>query len=450
MSAVRHLSWLGIVRLGLVQTALGAIVVLTTSTLNRVMVVELALAASLPAALVAWHYVIQLSRPLWGHRSDRGGRRSPWIIGGMGVLALGALLATQAVLLMGSSVFWGTALGVLAFMLIGFGVGASGTSLLALLATAAAPSRRPAAASITWIMMILGIVLTAGIAGQMLDPFSAERLITVAAAICAAAFLLTIIAVAGLENGLTLPAGDQSSSAISFRSVLRETWGEKRARDFTIFVFMSMLAYSMQDLILEPFAGLVFGFTVGESTQLTGVQNGGVLLGMILVGLSGVVIKGDKTRWLRRLTAFGCLASGGVLVLIAMTGQGALALPLHPIVFALGFANGVFAVSAIGMMMSFAGGSSAHGEAQAREGIRMGLWGAAQAIAFGLGGLIGAASLDVMRLLAPDDASAFATVFSIEALVFVAAGLLAMRLGLPAANTQRPTIPPHLATEIGS
>ena len=60
------LGWLGIVRLGLVQTALGAIVVLTTSTLNRVMVVELALPAILPGALVAMHYAVQILRPRLG------------------------------------------------------------------------------------------------------------------------------------------------------------------------------------------------------------------------------------------------------------------------------------------------------------------------------------------------------------------------------------------------
>ena len=78
----KSLGWLGIARLGLVQTALGSIVVLTTSTLNRVMMVELALPAVLPAALVAWHYAVQLSRPRWGHGSDGGARRTPWIVGG--------------------------------------------------------------------------------------------------------------------------------------------------------------------------------------------------------------------------------------------------------------------------------------------------------------------------------------------------------------------------------
>ena len=84
------LGWLGIARLGLVQAMLGAVVVLTTSTLNRVMVVELALPALLPGLLVALHYAVQLSRPRMGYGSDVGGRRTPWIMGGMAVLAWAA------------------------------------------------------------------------------------------------------------------------------------------------------------------------------------------------------------------------------------------------------------------------------------------------------------------------------------------------------------------------
>ncbi|NDC59848.1 MAG: MFS transporter, partial [Alphaproteobacteria bacterium] len=71
------LGWVDIVRLGLVQCAIGSIVALCTSTFNRVMVVELALAASVPAGLVAWHYAIQMSRPHWGFASDSGARRTP-------------------------------------------------------------------------------------------------------------------------------------------------------------------------------------------------------------------------------------------------------------------------------------------------------------------------------------------------------------------------------------
>ena len=123
------LGWLGIVRLGLVQSAIGAIVMLATSLLNRVMVVEYALPAALPAGLVAWHYAVQLSRPIWGHGSDRGRRRTPWIVLGMGMLALGALLAIDALGLLAARSAWGLVLSIVAFSMIGAGVGAAGTSL---------------------------------------------------------------------------------------------------------------------------------------------------------------------------------------------------------------------------------------------------------------------------------------------------------------------------------
>lgn len=133
------LGWLGIVRLGLVQAALGAIVVLTTSTINRVMVVELALPAMIPGALVALHHALQLLRPRMGHGSDVGGRGTPWIVGGMAVLAVGGVLSAVATAVMATNLAGGIVLAVLAFALIGAGVSASGTSLLVLVAKRVAP-----------------------------------------------------------------------------------------------------------------------------------------------------------------------------------------------------------------------------------------------------------------------------------------------------------------------
>ena len=173
---MRSLGWLGIFRLGLVQAALGSIVVLTTSTLNRIMVVELSLAALVPGALVGLHYGVQIARPLWGHGSDKGGRRTPWIIGGVGLLALGGFGASVAVAVMASHFTLGLALAVVDFLLIGVGVGAAGTSLLALLASSVAEQRRPAAATLVWLMMIFGIAVTAVVSGKFLDPFSMQRL----------------------------------------------------------------------------------------------------------------------------------------------------------------------------------------------------------------------------------------------------------------------------------
>jgi BCD family chlorophyll transporter-like MFS transporter len=424
---IKPLGWFGIVRLGLVQSSIGAIVMLATSLLNRVMVVEYALPAAFPAGLVAWHYAVQLSRPMWGHGSDRGRRRTPWIIFGMGTLALGSLLAIDALGLLAAHWAWGFALSIVAFSMIGAGVGAAGTSLLALLATQVAPERRAAAASITWIMMVAGIVVTAGIAGALVDPFSLTRLAMVAGGVVSGAFVVTVLAVWGVEQRLIAESiVEETASGPSFGVALREMLEDEEARRFTIFVFLSMLAYSMQDLILEPFAGLLFGFTPGQSTQLSGVQHGGVLAGMILVGVGGSAFGGRSPAGMRRWIIGGCIGSALALTGLSLAARIGPAWPLAANIAALGFANGVFAVAAIGAMMGLAGAGGSGGEG-GREGIRMGVWGAAQAIAFGMGGLIGAVGVDVGRALIGSTPETFTIVFGIEALLFLVAATLALR-----------------------
>ncbi len=410
------LSWVQIFRLGLVQMCLGAVVVLTTSTLNRLMVVELALPAILPGALVALHYAIQLSRPHWGYASDRGGRRTRFIIGGMAVLGLGAFLASVGVLVFETSYGWGLATSILAYTLIGAGVGASGTSLLAMLATATAPRRRAAAATITWLMMIFGIAMTAGIVGALLDPYSHGLLLRIVAAVTLSATLLTALAVWGIEGRVR---HEPEPEAAPFREGFAEVWSEQKARTFTIFIFLSMSAYFMQELILEPYAGLVFGFTPGQSTSLSGAQNGGVFLGMLTVGIAAT---GLKIGSLRGWVVAGCLGSAASLAAITMIGPIGPGGPIVPAVVALGFFNGMFAVAAIGSMMALAGQGRGR-----REGTRMGLWGAAQAIAAGFGGLMGAGAVDLLR--GPlTDTQAFGSVFLAEALLFITAAWMAARI----------------------
>ena len=430
--------WLSIVRLGLVQASIGAVVMLATSLLNRVMVVEYGMAAAIPAGLVALHYAVQLARPVWGHGSDKGHRRTPWIIGGMAVLGSGAMLAILALPLGAAQPVLSVMVAILGFVLIGAGVGAAGTSLLAMLASGVAPKRRAAAAALTWIMMVMGIVLSAGIAGALLEPFSWMRLMQVAGGIAAAALAITVLATFRLERSalLALTAPD-AAPAQSLRDALHAIYAEQEARRFTVFVFLSMLAYSMQDLILEPFAGIVFGMTPAQSTSLSAVQHSGVLIGMIVAGVggsafgtgtSGKPAAGDLRGW---ITA-GCVGSALALASLAVGAGVGPGWPLASNVAALGFANGVFAVSAIGAMMSLAGSGTG-----TKEGVRMGVWGAAQAIAFGLGGLIGALGVDLARR-AESDGQAFQTIFAIEALLFMASAVMAARIAArPAAINLR-------------
>jgi BCD family chlorophyll transporter-like MFS transporter len=413
------LSWFGIIRLGLVQTALGAIVVLTTSTLNRIMVVELQLAALVPGFLVTLHYALQALRPRWGYGSDRGGRRTRWILAGMAILAAGATLAAVSTALMAVSPVAGVALAALAFAMVGIGVGAAGTSLLVLLADEVAEPRRAGAATTVWLMMIAGFVVTSIVAGALLKPFSFERLVLVVGGVCVAALVLATLAIVGVETGRRR---EPDTRAGGFLATLARVWAEPQARAFTIFIFFSMLAYSTQDLILEPYAGLVFGMSPGDSTMLGGAQHGGVFAGMVVVPLLCLLLRRTAAEAFRSFTIFGCLASGAALVAIALGASVGPAYPLAAAVFALGFFNGVFAVAAIAAMMSFAREDGA-----ADAGTRMGVWGAAQAFGFGIGNIAGAGGVDLARGFVAADAAAYQTVFIAEAGIFLAAALLAWR-----------------------
>jgi MFS transporter, BCD family, chlorophyll transporter len=420
----QSLGWIGIFRLGLVQAALGSIVVLMTSTLNRIMVVELHLAAVLPGALVGLHYGVQIARPLWGHSSDTGGRRTPWIIGGMALLSLGGVGAAIAVSLMEQNLTVGLALAVVDYVVIGVGVGAAGTSLLALLASTVSAQRRPAAATLVWLMMIFGIAVTAGVSGKFLDPFSMLRLVEVTMVVSMIAVGLTMLAVAGVEKPASASAATETvRQSASFRESFADAWADPQARLFTIFVFVSMLAYSMQDLILEPFAGLVFAMTPGETTQLSGAQNGAVFCGMLLVGVAGYSLAGRVPSILKYFTVSGCLLSGLALAGLAFSATAAPSWPLRANVLLLGFANGIFAVAAIGSMMALAGAAG-----QSRIGLRMGLWGAAQAIAFGFGGLAGTVLVDLVNAVTGSDAFSYGGVFMLDAFTFLVAAVIALRI----------------------
>jgi len=268
--------------------------------------------------------------------------------------------------------------------------------------------------------MIFGIVATAGATSRMLQPFSLPLLMEVAAKISAAAFLLACVAVIGVEQAPDRQQATAVTAPPRFAAALREVWADRRARRFTLFVFLSMLAYGAQELILEPFAGRVFGLSPAQTAGLTGLQHAGVMAGMVLAGLASLLAGGGRTQAMRAWTVGGCVASALALLALAGAGFAGPAAPLKPLILTLGVANGAFAVSAIGAMMGLASDC-----AGTRAGVRMGLFGAAQALAFGAGSLLSPATSDIFRALLGTPAPAYAAVFCGQAALFLAAACLA-------------------------
>ncbi len=417
------MSWWQLSRLGLVQAAIGAVVVLLTTTINRVIVVELALPATVPGLLVALHFGVQLIlRPRLGHDSDRSGRRTPWILGGLAVCAIGGVGVAASIPVMATNVALGIALASIASVVLGAGVSAAGTPLLALMSERAHPSQRAGAAAITWILMIVGIIITAATSGALLDPFSYTRLIAIAAGIGGIGFLVAVVATYGVERGprpaASLPQRDISDSSHgSFMVALRTVWAEPAARLFASFVFLAMFAYSAQDLILEPFAGIAFGMTPGESTKLSGIHHGGVLIGML-----ATAVLATRRGQLRHWAAAGCLASAITYVALAASPVLGDVRMFTAIVMMLGLANGVFAIGAIGSMMALTGDKT-----DGRAGLRLGVFGAAQALAYATGTMSGAIGVDAAKALLESPLRGYLAVFSVEAVLFAGSAFLALR-----------------------
>lgn len=447
MNALPMFSWLHIARLGLIQACMGAVVVVTTSTLNRIMVVELALPALLPGFLVGFHYLVQMVRPRMGFGADQGRRCTPWMMGGMTVLALGGFLASVATVWMGTELSQGIALSVLAFMLIGFGVSACGTSLLVLMSKRVAQARRAPAATAVWMMMILGFAVTAITVGKQLQPYTPERLLEISMTLSLLVVAVTAMCLWGLEGhpqsvdaNHAMPSVSAEGELISqtsqklknpaeiqkqnFKEALAHVWSEPQAKAFTVFVFLSMLAYSSQDLVLEPFAGALFGLTPGETTQLSGLHHSAVLCGMLLVALAGSARVAGRLGSIQAWMVGGCLVSGVAMLGLCIAAALGPPWPLKPNVFLLGVANGSFSIAAIATMMRLAtqGGEE-------RAGTRMGLWGAAQAIAFGLGGLLGTAASDIAHYFLGAQGTAYSCVFGFETFMFVMSAGCAVWVG---------------------
>ena len=219
---------------------------------------------------------VQVLRPRLGYGSDSGGRRTPWIIGGMAVLAVGGIGAAVATALDGDpSAGRHCARGRRLRhdrnrrrRRRNVAAGAAGK-------TRRPETRRAAAATIVWVMMIVGLHRhhrrSPGICSIPISPASAHSWSSRSSRVAALIADRDRRVEHRSRRAAATPIDAQTRARRSIvpRRAARRSGREPRARRFAIFVFVSMLAYSAQDLILEPFAGMVFGFTPGESTTLS-------------------------------------------------------------------------------------------------------------------------------------------------------------------------------------
>ncbi|NIS81707.1 MAG: MFS transporter [Anaerolineales bacterium] len=407
-------------RLGLRQFAAGMLSVLALGILNRVMKVEMGLDLGLVSLIIGIHYfAAPLAIPL-GHRSDLkpyfGYSRTPYILIGAGLTALATIAAPFAALHLEET--GGTASAALlatgVFLLLGTGIYTAGTAYLSLIADLSPEGERGKAVAVVWSMMMAGILMGVFLGVGILDHYSPERLVTLFTIMGILVAALTVASLWGMERKETQT---RASIGLSERKPWSLMIASPQTKLFFGFLFLGILFLFLQNTVLEPFGGDVFGMSVGETTRFNAFQMVGVLLGMAVSG-----------RWLSRRWGNKSTAGVGLIVAsVAFLGLVVASLTariqiVKPAIFTMGLGMGLFNVGGLALMM----GMSVEGHV----GVYMGSWTLSQALANGLASVGGGYLHDMALASSQSEPIAYAVVFAIEAVGLLGAFALLQRISV--------------------
>jgi BCD family chlorophyll transporter-like MFS transporter len=416
-----------IIRLGLLHVAVAITLVPINSTLNRVMISELGLAATLVAMLVSLPYLFSPIQVWVGGYSDLhpllGYRRTPYIALGLLMCAGGAALAPTAAFTMASAdsgrAAFGVLLGVLAFGAWGMGFNFATVSYLSLATDLAGEEHRARTVGVMWFMLIVSVIVTAILAGRALRPYSVEALYRVFYTTSGVALALGGLSLIGLERR---GAASGTGARQSFPEMLRMIGGNHQARLFFVYLVVLLIALLGQDLLLEPFAADVFAVPVARTTEYTAIWGIALLVALLVAGL--------LTRRLGKLRAAavgGVVAAAG-LALIALSGALGLKALLIAALVIFGFGSGISTATNISLMLDMT--------LDGQVGAFIGAWGMADALARLLGALLSGAARDSIKALTGSPAAAYVTVFLIEALALVVSLILLRRISVSGFRAQ--------------
>lgn len=394
-AATKELPLGRLMRLSLFQMSVGISIVLLNGTLNRVMIVELGVSTLLVSLMVSLPLVFAPFRVLVGfksdnHRSVLGWRRVPYIwmgtllqFGGFAIMPFALLVLSGT----GEGPVWTGQVGAaLAFLLVGAGLHTTQTAGLALATDLAPPDSRPRVVAFLYVMLLFGMVGSAFIFSQLLAEFNEIRLIQIIQGVAVVQLLLNIAALWKQE------ARDPSrTSPDRVRPVFNESWAKFRKSGGSIRVLIALAlgtaAFSMQDILLEPYGAEILKLSVGQTTALTAFFAMGTLVGF---GIAAKTLGKGADPY--RVAGFGAVA--GVFAFSAVI----FAAPLNSVLLfrigatLIGFGGGLFAAGTLTAAMALA--------KDGESGLALGTWGAVQATAAGVGIALGGGIRDAVSSFA--------------------------------------------------
>jgi len=408
-------------QLGLIHVAVAMTLVPINSTLNRVMIKELSISATLVAILASLPYLFSPVQVAIGSYSDRhpilGYRRTPYILTGLILCVLGVIVSPQVAFLIAKNFPLGLLAGIIAFGAWGMGYNLSAVSYLSLASELSGEKERGKTIATMWFMMIVSIIVTAIGLARMVDPYTPEAMIRAFGYVSASALMLGLLGLIKLEprsSGVPSRASEnytvkQMTSAITANPV---------ARTFFIYLLLLLAAILGQDVLLEPFGAEAFGMTVTQTTRITSIWGTFVLMAILVAGfLEGRVAKRTVAQVgnLGALLGFVVIVASGLMINKHIFYTG---------VTLLGIGTGLSTVANLSLMFDLT--------VPGMIGLYIGAWGFSNALSRLTGSILGGVVRDVVTQMTGVALSGYLVVFSIEALMLVLAAIMLYRIDVKA------------------
>ena len=416
-----------LLRLSLFQVSVGMALVLLIGTLNRVMIVELGVPASLVAIMVSLPLVFAPFRALIGfrsdtHRSELGWRRVPYIwmgtlvqFGGLAVMPFALLVLSGGGNAASAPAWIGQASAALAFLLVGAGIHITQTVGLALATDLAPQESQPKVVGLMYVMLLLGMIVSAFVFATVLEDFSPGRLIQVIQGCAIATMILNVVALWKQETR-DRNRRFQNPNQPTFK----QSWdlfckGDYAMRRLTA-VGLGTMAFTMEDVLLEPYGGEILKLSVSSTTFLTATLAIGGLIGF---GLASRVLSRGADPF--RMASMGALLGLPAFVAVILAAPLASASLFSFGVFLIGFGGGLFGHGTLTATMNLA--------PPEQRGLALGAWGAVQATGAGIAMALGGVIRDLVNYFAMnsyfgaalvDPSTGYIAVYAIEIALLIA------------------------------
>ena len=426
MKIVRYLNN---ARLALFSIAYGLSGALIGGTLNRIMIADLGLPASLVAFFFAVPLIISPVRVWLGYRSDGfpifGKRREPYIVLGAIGIGLGIIAASSITAGATNATALFVLSGILSFLLYGLGRNLAHNTYQALISDRYTGTYRTRAVTFYEVATLLGSVMGAGFIGKALETFEPAKLMSVSIGVAVVILVLAILASFGQEekNQVVQTAAEQARK-LPFQQVLRDVvLADPQVRMLFTLVIFTFIGTLAQDALLEPYGGLVLSMSVGETTRLTMYWGLGVLASMLLSGIFLI-------KWLGHMNLMrtGIIVSILVFVGLIVTGIAGNASIFKNLVFIMGLGTGLAGAGMLSSIISFT--------TPIRAGMLMGVWGVANMVGHAVGNLFGGVIVDGVRFATGNALTAYSSLFAMEAVMLGIALYLTTKLDVNTAKAR--------------